>query len=170
MPIQKIDTRDPKLLDELEEVWFRSVKSTHLFLSDGEITNIQKMIPQVLSGIKNLIIAKDEQGRVLGFIGVENHKIEFLFINPSEQGKGLGREFIKYGIKNHSVSEADVNEQNPKALGFYEHMGFKVISKSELDEQGNLYYLAHEKIASHTPNLSYLISKSSCLFKIKPLS
>lgn len=79
MPIQKIDTRDPKLLDELEEVWFRSVKSTHLFLSDGEITNIQKMILQV--GIKN--IAKDEQGRVLGFMGVENHKIKFLFINPS---------------------------------------------------------------------------------------
>lgn len=107
MPIQKIDTRDPKLLGELEEVWFRSVKSTHLFLSDEEIANIQKMIPQVLSGIKNLIIAKDEQGRVLGFMGVENHKIEFLFIDPSEQGKGLGREFIKHGIKNHSVSEVD---------------------------------------------------------------
>lgn len=75
---------------------------------------------------------------------------------------------FKHGIKNHSASKVDVNEQNPKA--FYEHMGFKVISKSELDEQGNLYYLAHEKIASHTPNLSYLISKSSCLFKIKPLS
>lgn len=145
MSIQKIDTRDPKLLDELEEVWLRSVKSTHLFLSDGEITNIQKMIPQVLSGIENLIIAKDEQGRVLGFMGVENHKIEFLFINPSEQGKGLGREFIKYGIKNHSVSEVDVNEQNPKALGFYERMGFRVISRSELDEQGNPYPILHMK-------------------------
>ena len=141
MSIQKIDTRDPKLLDELEEVWFRSVKSTHLFLNDGEIANIQKMIPQV--GIENLIIAKDEQGRVLGFMGVENHKIEFLFINPSEQGKGLGREFIKHGIKNHSVSEVDVNEQNPKA--FYEHMGFKVISRSELDEQGNPHPILHMK-------------------------
>lgn len=141
MPIQKIDTRDPKLLDELEEVWFRSVKSMHLFLSDGEIANIQKTIPQV--GIKNL--TKDEQGRVLGFMGVENHKIEFLFIDPSEQGKGLGREFIKYGIKNHSASEVDVNEQNPKALGFYERMGFRVISRSELDEQGNLYPILHMK-------------------------
>ena len=35
--------------------------------------------------------------------------------------------------------ELFVNEQNPQARGFYEHMGFAVRERSELDEQGNPY-------------------------------
>lgn len=34
----------------------------------------------------------------------------------------------------HSLT---VNEQNPQAKGFYEHMGFRVYKRTGLDEQGN---------------------------------
>ena len=36
-----------------------------------------------------------------------------------------------------------VNEQNPQAKGFYEHMGFHVYKRTELDEQGNPYPLLY---------------------------
>lgn len=39
-----------------------------------------------------------------------------------------------------------MNEQNPQALGFYKHMGFQVLKKSDLDEQGNPFPIFHMKL------------------------
>ncbi|MGY0625916.1 MAG: GNAT family N-acetyltransferase, partial [Paraglaciecola chathamensis] len=41
------------------------------------------------------------------------------------------------------ATKVDVNEQNPKALGFYQRIGFKVVGRSELDGQGKPYPLLH---------------------------
>mgnify|MGYP000287690211 CR=1 FL=1 len=46
---------------------------------------------------------------------------------------------IEEAIENYSVNELVVNEQNPKAKGFYEHLGFKVYKRNPIDEQGNQY-------------------------------
>lgn len=49
------------------------------------------------------------------------------------------KKLIAYGIDNFDVNELAVNEQNPKARGFYEHMGFKAVERSEFDDQGKAY-------------------------------
>ena len=59
-----------------------------------------------------------------------------LFIRNNERGKGLGKKLLNYGIENYNIKELVVNEQNPNAKGFYEHIGFKVYKRSEFDEQG----------------------------------
>ncbi|WP_435655920.1 hypothetical protein [Brucella pituitosa] len=33
----------------------------------------------------------------------------------------------------------DVNEQNTQGVGFYKHMGFGQVGRSELDDQGKAY-------------------------------
>lgn len=39
-----------------------------------------------------------------------------------------------------------VNEQNPQAVGFYEHMGFKTYKRTECDEEGKPYPILYMKI------------------------
>lgn len=39
-----------------------------------------------------------------------------------------------------------VNEQNPLAKGFYQHMGFEVYKRTKCDEQGNPYPLLYMKL------------------------
>jgi len=46
---------------------------------------------------------------------------------------------LKYGIENFGINDLAVNEQNPLAKEFYEHMGFKAVERSEFDDQGNPY-------------------------------
>lgn len=76
-------------------------------------------------------------------MGIDDGSLEMLFISPEERGKGLGKRLIQHGIENYAVKRLTVNEQNPQAKGFYEHMGFHVYKRTELDEQGNPYPLLY---------------------------
>lgn len=143
MKIVEVKKRTPDLIKGLLEVWENSVRATHLFLSDSEIQSIKKYVPQALNEVLHLLIAEDESGRPVAFMGVEAGSLEMLFIAPEERGKGLGKRLIQYGIKNYSVEKLTVNEQNPQAKGFYEHMGFQVYKRTDLDEQGNPYPLLY---------------------------
>ena len=44
-----------------------------------------------------------------------------------------------------SNQEETVNEQNPQAVGFYEHLGFQTYKRTECDEEGNPYPLLYMK-------------------------
>ena len=146
MKIITVEDRNTILIKQLVKVWKDSVKETHLFLSDVEINNIQKYIPQALKDICHLIIAENENGIPIAFMGIEEQKLEMLFIAPKERGHGLGKKLIEYGIKKYSINELGVNEQNPQARGFYEHMGFQVYKRTETDEQGMPYPILYMKL------------------------
>ena len=143
MKITEVKDRTPDLIHQLLEVWEGSVRTTHLFLSDDEIKSIKEYVPQALNGIAHLMIAEDDSGRAVAFMGIEDGSLEMLFIAPEERGKGLGKRLIQYGIENYAVERLAVNEQNPQAKGFYEDMGFQVYKRTDLDEQGNPYPLLY---------------------------
>lgn len=146
MKIVLVKERTPLLIEQLLKVWENSVRTTHLFLSDNEIKNIKKYVPKALKDISYLIVAEDENNSPVAFMGAANQKLEMLFISSEERKKGLGKKLLQYGIENYSIKELAVNEQNPDAKGFYEHMGFQVYKRTETDEQGNPYPLLYMKL------------------------
>ena len=141
--IVEVVARNSTLIQDLLKVWESSVRATHLFLSEDEINNIKKYVPEALLGVPHLVVAENENGNPIGFMGISGHMLEMLFISNDSRGKGTGKQLLRYGIENYSVSELAVNEQNPLAKGFYEHMGFTVYKRTELDEQGNPYPLLY---------------------------
>lgn len=103
-------------------------------------------MPQVLNSVEYLIIAENEQKEPIAFMGVENNRLEMLFISPKQRGKGIGKRLIQYGIEHYSINEVTVNEQNPQAVGFYEHLGFEIYRRTDFDEEGNPYSLLYMKL------------------------
>ena len=148
--IVEVTNRTPDFISQLLKVWEGSVRATHLFLSDEEIKSIKKYVPQALNESAHLVIAEDDTDRPAAFMGIEDGSLEMLFISPAERGKGLGKRLIQYGIENHAVERLAVNEQNPQARGFYEHMGFRVYKRTDLDEQGNPYPILYMSL-THKP-------------------
>ena len=114
--------------------------------NNEEIKNIKKYVPQALKSVLHLIIIENKNNTPIAFMGIENKKLEMLFIKNSERGKGLGKQLLKYGIENYNVNKLVVNEQNPNAKEFYEHMGFKTYKGAELDEQGNPYPILYMRL------------------------
>ena len=51
---------------------------------------------------------------------------------------GIGRRLLEYGAEHYGIREVTVNEQNPQAVGFYEHMGFVTDKRTDRDEPESL--------------------------------
>ena len=139
----KKSERSENLVTKLLEIWEKSVQATHAFLSEEEILKIKEYVPGAICGVETLLVLFDKgENSPLGFMGIENRKIEMLFLSPDARGKGFGKMLVQHGIEKFSAEEVTVNEQNPKAKGFYENLGFKTYKTSETDEQGNPYPIA----------------------------
>ena len=135
--------RPDALVNALLFVWEDSVQATYAFLSEKEIAKIKKYVPQAIKNVQTLLIAGEEPNRPVAFLGIENRKIEFLFVKNEERGKGLGKQLVQYVEDRYAANKGTVNEQNPQALGFYLYLGFAIKSRSETDEQGNPYPILH---------------------------
>ena len=143
MKLYEVQARTPQLLDNLLEIWEASVRATHRFLSDVEVRQIREYVPQAMQGVAHLIVAENEACQIVAFMGVENDRLEMLFLAPTERGKGIGRKLVQYGLEMYGVREVTVNEQNPDAVGFYEHLEFETYKRTDLDEEGNPYPLLY---------------------------
>ncbi len=142
----EVPARTPALIQSLVTVWEASVRATHLFLSDAEIRQIKTYVPQALTGVAHLLVAETESGEPVAFMGIENDRLEMLFLAPQTRGQGLGKQLLQYGIETYGVREVTVNEQNPQAVGFYQHLGFETYKRTDLDEEGNPYPLLYMRL------------------------
>lgn len=149
MNICELQTRTPEQLAPLVDVWERSVRATHHFLSESEIQRIKAYVPQALAEAEHLAVEEETPGAPLGFLGVNGNRLEMLFLDPAARGKGLGRKLIQYGIDAFHIQEVTVNEQNPQAVDFYQHLGFVTYRRTDRDEEGGPYPLLYMKRENH---------------------
>ena len=145
MKITEIENRTTKLLDNLLVIWENSVRNTHSFLSESDILDIKKYVPEALQNVPHLIVATDSQNEPIAFMGISDSFLEMLFVDANYLRQGIGSALLKYGIEKYNVNELSVNEQNPAARLFYERMGFAVYKRTELDEQGNPFPILYMK-------------------------
>jgi len=131
---------------DVMKVWEASVRATHHFLKEEDILLFKMVIPEKYLDAVRLYAARDELGKIVGFLGVSDDEIEMLFIDPDSRGKGIGKVLLDYAVKELHLSKVGVNEQNEQALGFYLKYGFKVVSRSEFDATGKPYPILHMKL------------------------
>lgn len=146
-----VKERTPRLIKALTAVWEHSVRATHHFLSESEILRIRAYVPQAVGGVAQLVAAENQAGEPVGFMGVENGRLEMLFLAPEARGCGLGGRLLRCGIEQYGVREVTVNEQNPQAVDFYAHFGFRTYRRTERDEEGGPYPLLYMRLPSDCP-------------------
>jgi len=108
------DNRTTEFINRLLQVWEASVRATHHFLTEQDIQNIKQQGEAALYGIDTLVVAFEEDIPI-GFMGIQEKKIEALFLSPDQIGKGWGRLLIDLAIQQYGALYIDVNEQNTHA-------------------------------------------------------
>ena len=138
-----IDRAAPADYPELVDVWEAAVRATHHFLPEAYIQAIRPLLLQEYLPVVGVYCTRDAGGAILGFIGVLGSKAEMLFVHPRAHKKGIGKFLMNYAIESMGVTSVDVNEQNEGAVGFYQHLGFRVVSRSPEDAMGKPYPILH---------------------------
>lgn len=142
----KVDNVNAQDYPELLAVWDNSVRATHDFITEDDIAFFKPIIIEQAFPNVTLKCIKDENKTILGFVGIHECKIEMLFILNAARGKGIGKALLNFAVEQLAANTVDVNEQNPLAVGFYQHMGFKVISRSPLDDMGKPFPILHMEL------------------------
>lgn len=145
MELVEVTQLDEALTAQLLAVWESAVTVTHRFLTAAEMAAIKKYVSTALRQVAHLVVSVDETRQPLAFMGIEKQKLEMLFVRAEARGRGIGKQLLAYGIAQYAVQEVTVNEENPQAIGFYQHMGFQTIRRSAVDEQGNAYPILYMK-------------------------
>lgn len=130
-----------KEYEQLSEIWERSVRATHDFLTEKDIYEIKAALTTDYFPNVDLYTLIDKDV-CIGFIGLSGSVIEMLFIDDTHRGCGYGSALIEFA-KSRGVTKVDVNEQNPSALRFYEAKGFRVTGRDETDDVGRPYPILH---------------------------
>ena len=126
---------------ELSELWEQSVRATHEFLNEEDISYFKsKLESDYFPNVRLWKYVIDE--KICGFIGLSD-MIEMLFVQPSCFRHGIGGKLIDFAIKSENMKRVDVNEQNPNAIKFYQSKGFKIIGRSEIDSDGKPFPIIH---------------------------
>ena len=81
MKIIETTQRPSSLIHQLLDIWERSVQETHLFLSASEIQQIKNYVPEALKNVAHLIIATNDENHPVGFMGIEENKLEMLYLH-----------------------------------------------------------------------------------------
>jgi putative acetyltransferase len=143
---RKIERATPDDYLEIVEVWEASVRATHHFLQEENIQFFKPLILRDYLKMVDLWCVRNEQKSIVGFLGVAEGNIEMLFLHPSIFGKGIGKKLTRFAIDELKARKVDVNEQNGEAVGFYHHIGFKTISRSEKDGLGLPFPILHMEL------------------------
>ncbi|WP_419488975.1 GNAT family N-acetyltransferase [Chryseobacterium bernardetii] len=131
---------------QLMSIWESAVLNTHDFLKKEDFNYYKEQIPGYFEHVT--LVGFEEANVLAGFMGVAEGNLEMLFIHNDYRGKGIGKKLIRYGMDRLEITKVDVNEQNIQAVGFYKHIGFHVLGRSESDGQGKEYPILHMGLES----------------------
>lgn len=131
--------------EQILNVWEKSVLATHDFLNPTDFEEIKELV-QTINFNHFYVYCLKQNSEVAGFIGVAEQKIEMLFFSPEYIGKGFGRKLADFALSELKADKVDVNEENSKAVKFYEKLGFKTYERTDKDDQGKDYPLLRMKL------------------------
>jgi len=117
----------------------------------GLLYSANTLHQQITQEKHQFILATDEE-RNIGFASyfvidtndITAYKLQKLYINPDQQGKGIGKKLIDFIIadikpKGACSLELNVNRFN-NATQFYKKIGFEIIREEDIDI-GNNYFM-----------------------------
>lgn len=131
------ETDYPRLI----EIWENAVLNTHDFLKEEDFLYFKKQLPVYFQYV--MLLGFEQEGVLVGFMGIANGNLEMLFVDNCCRGAGIGKQLVAYAVANLQVTKVDVNEQNTQAIGFYKYMGFNIVGRSELGGEGKEYPILH---------------------------
>lgn len=149
--------------DKLVEIWYRSVRDTHRFLTEDDFAFYHGLVREGGLRAPELWMETGQDGEPRGFIGLEGDMVDTLFVDPRYFGQGTGSRLLRHAEERKGRGlKVDVNEHNGSALRFYLRYGFVRTGRSERDGCGKPYPLLHLQLCKSDTDSSLGKQSTRC--------
>lgn len=119
----------------LLEIWRAASQTGHPFFTTEQLDQQQQLVADVyIPNAENWVALVDNE--IVGFIGLLDHHIGGLFVDPNKHKSGVGRSLVQHALALKGILELEVYALNKNADGFYRHIGFEEISRRPTDDNG----------------------------------
>lgn len=118
-------------LDIVMNLWLETNIRAHDFIDKSYWLENYEIVKMMLPD--SAILIYEEDGVILGFVGLIDTYIAGIFVDEKSQSKGIGKALLDYVKENHSELSLQVYRKNNRAIQFYIREGF-VVSKEQIDE------------------------------------
>lgn len=120
-------------INAIMKLWLDTNLEVHDYVPKEYFTDHYDSVKAAIS--KGVTVYEDD-GEILGFIGLINSYIAGLFVNKDRRSEGIGSRLVEYVKKNHETLSLDVFLNNGQAIKFYLKEGFHVVHRQQSDETG----------------------------------
>ena len=119
---------------QVMEIWLAGNEEAHPFIDPAYWHSHTAEVREQLSEAEVLVC--EEEGAILGFVGVQGDFIAGIFVRRGARGRGIGKRLLDAVKAKHSSLMLSVYRKNSRAAAFYAREGFVVVSESIDPETG----------------------------------
>ena len=125
--------------DHVEAAW--ELKE-HIHLTEGVLKQRRGFFTDAYRRSTTHLFFEDDTLAAFGSVRRDGY-ILFLAVHPNARGRGYGQRLIADIAENHRTVTCHARTTNTEALGFYEHLGFRVDRRIDnyYEDNGDAYYL-----------------------------
>jgi len=121
--------------EKLSDIWLEASLKAHPFIGKPRLLEQRQLIEQEYLPKSETWVAC-HGGAVIGFISLLGSFIGGIFIAPNQQGVGVGRKLIAHALEQKNELSLEVYTQNEQAVRFYAALGFREVSRRDVDDLG----------------------------------
>lgn len=131
-------------LDDIMKIWLNSNLEVHNFIDKYYFISNYSYVKEQMK--QSNIFVYENNGKILGFIGIDNGFIQGIFVSKTSRSKGIGKKLIDFCKEKYSTLSLKVYEKNKRAISFYKNQEFRIHSKSvDIQTQQVEYDMVWEK-------------------------
>lgn len=129
--IRKFEDND---INEVLQIWKSENIKAHKFISKEYWENNYNYVKEILPTAEVYVYILD--GKILGFVGLDNNYIQGIFVNTNNQCNGIGTALLNKVKENRNTLTLSVYKKNINAINFYKKNNFVIVSQN-IDKNTN---------------------------------
>lgn len=124
---------EPADRQRLLDIWLRASLKAHDFLPPKLLAEQKQVVGEVYLAKAETFVAMQDDLPV-GFIGLLDSIVGGLFVDPDQQGLGIGGLLVAHGLALKGELTLEVYARNQAALRFYRRLGFVETGRRPTDD------------------------------------
>ncbi|MDD4555870.1 MAG: N-acetyltransferase [Alphaproteobacteria bacterium] len=124
----------PEDLEEIMKIWLETNLKAHHFVDSDYWKNNFNFVKMVMP--QSEVYVAEENGKIVGFIGLVEGYIAGLFVDEKHQRKGIGKALLREAQKRYNLLTLNVYVRNNDAVRFYLKHEFELVTKQTNPDTG----------------------------------